>query len=128
MVLDLLGMDPNPPEGGGAANGGAGAGGSDGVDESGGGEARLVLTAMAPLPSMMGPVGAARGAASEMAALCGEVSLFLCLFVFCRERGRITGGRGSRWPCSHGAAANFFFSETVGVTEYDHRVSFSVAF
>lgn len=80
VVLDLLGMDPNPSEsgGGGAANGGASVEG-EGANEPG--DAPLMLTAMAPLPSMMGPVGAARGAASEMAALCGEVS-FVSFFSF----------------------------------------------
>lgn len=86
-VLDLLGLDPQPLDGvgtgmgGGASNGarknnasevnGDGGGCSDGAME-GGLPAPLMLE-MALAPSMMGPVGAARGAASELAALMGEV-------------------------------------------------------
>ncbi|CAN0186855.1 unnamed protein product [Scytosiphon promiscuus] len=83
VVLDLLGMDPSPSEGG---VGGLNANGStalvaiangDGGEEEhgrvGGGSGALMLTELALAPSMMGPVGAARGAASELAALCGEV-------------------------------------------------------
>ncbi|CBJ32812.1 Coatomer protein complex,delta sub-unit [Ectocarpus siliculosus] len=71
VVLDLLGMDPSPSDGGAAGDGGgaeAVANGKEGTVAPG-----AMLTSMALVPSMMGPVGAARGAASEMAALCGEV-------------------------------------------------------
>ncbi|CAN0327742.1 unnamed protein product, partial [Ectocarpus sp. 12 AP-2014] len=71
VVLDLLGMDSSPSDGAAAGNGGgveAVANGKEGTVAPG-----AMLTSMALVPSMMGPVGAARGAASEMAALCGEV-------------------------------------------------------
>lgn len=106
VVLDLLGMDPNPTpsEGGGGGSNGAANGDGEGrgaADEPGGARPMLMLTGMAPLPSMMGPVGAARGAASEMAALCGEVRFFLIYLLFGKERGRREGEEGGRlWmPC-----------------------------
>lgn len=74
VVLDLLGMDPSPSDGAAAGDGGgaeAVANGKEGTVAPG-----AMLTSMALVPSMMGPVGAARGAASEMAALCGEVGVF----------------------------------------------------
>ncbi|CAM9768696.1 unnamed protein product [Ectocarpus sp. 4 AP-2014] len=71
VVLDLLGLDPSPSDGAAAGDGGgaeAVANGKEGAVTPG-----AMLTSMALVPSMMGPVGAARGAVSEMAALCGEV-------------------------------------------------------
>lgn len=85
VVLDLLGMDPSPSDGAAAGDGGgaaeAVANGKEGTAAAG-----AMLTSMALAPSMMGPVGAARGAASEMAALCGEVGIFSSWF--------FTGGLG----------------------------------
>ncbi|CAN0299944.1 unnamed protein product, partial [Ectocarpus fasciculatus] len=76
VVLDLLGMDSSPSDGA-AAGGGGGDGDGEAVANGKEGSTVLapgaMLTSMALAPSMMGPVGAARGAASEMAALCGEV-------------------------------------------------------
>ena len=73
-MLDLLGLDPHP-----LANGSSkllaatGANGDATSTEEGGSSRALMLTELAVAPSMLGPVGAARGAASEMSALMAEV-------------------------------------------------------
>lgn len=76
-VLDLLGLDPQSLGGGGAesANGLKKPNG-DAVGNEAGAARPLMLTQLAVAPSMLGPVGAARGAASEMAALSAEVRGF----------------------------------------------------
>lgn len=74
-VLDLLGLDPQPA-GEAGANGPArdGDGGGDDDGPKANGSAKPLLLTGAVAPSMMGPVGAAREAANELAALAGEVS------------------------------------------------------
>lgn len=100
MVLDLLGMDNNPPEdgsnGGGPAVANGGGGGGEGSEE--GAKHALMLTEMAPLPSMMGPVAAARGSAAEMAALCAEVRSTWYIFVM--SGVGVDGGRKARSGCT----------------------------
>lgn len=81
-VLDLLGLDPQSLGGGAeSANGSKPNGDAAGTEA---GAARpLMLTQLAVAPSMLGPVGAARGAASEMAALSAEVRGFLLDWIIC---------------------------------------------
>lgn len=105
VVLDLLGLDPQSADGTGtgASNGARNAlevnGDSGGGVTDGGLSSPPMMLEMALAPSMMGPVGAARGAASEMAALVGEVRFWTwerrrggggcCQFVV-ETRGRLT--------------------------------------
>lgn len=81
-VLDLLGLDHQSLGGGAESSNGLKKPNGDAVGNGAGAARPLMLTQLAVAPSMLGPVGAARGAASEMAALSAEVRGFVLYYAF----------------------------------------------